>query len=164
MANEKQVVKNVKLPSSRHILVERLSQKYLFLMDNYLIIISEITTHDTLTFRYKDDLNFLISKQYSIIMDVDIRFSESAFKHSVTMPDLTEEEYDALGEYYTKNPPKIDPTKRGTGFFTRRTLKARTITVDNLAANYLITKVIADHKTPADIISEMVLERIAATM
>jgi hypothetical protein len=78
--------------------------------------------------------------------------------------DLTEEEYDALDEYYTKNPPKIDPAKRGTGFFTRRTLKARTITVDNLSAAYLTTKAIADHKTPAEIISEMVQERIAATV
>jgi hypothetical protein len=32
------------------------------------------------------------------------------------MADLTEEEYDALDEYYTKNPPKIDPAKNGTGF------------------------------------------------
>jgi hypothetical protein len=35
------------------------------------------------------------------------------------MPDLTDEEYDALDEYYTKNPPKVDPAKRG-GFFTRQ--------------------------------------------
>jgi hypothetical protein len=27
------------------------------------------------------------------------------------MPDMTEEEYDALDEYYTKNPPQIDPEK-----------------------------------------------------
>ena len=80
------------------------------------------------------------------------------------MADLTEEEYDALDEYYTKNPPQIDPSKRGTGFFTRRTLKARTITVDNLSAAYLTTKAIADHKTPSDIISEMVQERIAAVL
>ena len=80
------------------------------------------------------------------------------------MADLTEEEYDALDEYYTKNPPQIDPAKRGTGFFTRRTLKARTITVDNLSAAYLTTKAIADHKTPADIISELVQEKIAAEL
>ena len=80
----------------------------------------------------------------------------------VIMADLTEEEYNALDEYYTKNPPQIDPAKRGTGFFTRRTLKARTITVDNLSVAYLTTKAIADHKTPADIISEMVQERLAA--
>ena len=80
------------------------------------------------------------------------------------MEDLTEEEYDALDEYYTKNPPVMDPAKRGTGFFTRRTLAARTITVDNLSASYLTTKAIAANKTPAEIISEMVRERIAASL
>ena len=79
------------------------------------------------------------------------------------MADLTEEEYDALDEYYTKNPPKIDPSKKGTGFFTRRTADALTITVDNISAAYLTTKAIADHKTPADIIGEMVWERINAS-
>jgi len=79
------------------------------------------------------------------------------------MKDLTEEEYDALDEYYTKNPPQIDPSKKGTGFFTRHSTDARTITVDNLSATYLTTKAIADHKTPADIIGEMVRERIAAS-
>jgi hypothetical protein len=82
----------------------------------------------------------------------------------VIMADLTEEEYDALDEYYTKNPPQIDPLKKGTGFFTRRAAAARTITVDTLSAAYLTTKAIADHKTPADIIGEMVRERIAATV
>ena len=79
------------------------------------------------------------------------------------MKDLSEEEYDALDEYYTKNPPKIDPSKKGTGFFTQRTASARTITVDNLSAAYLTTKAIATHKTPAEITSEMVQERIAAS-
>jgi hypothetical protein len=32
---------------------------------------------------------------------------------------MTEEEADALDEYYTKNPPKVDPENRG-GFFTRQ--------------------------------------------
>ena len=59
------------------------------------------------------------------------------------MPDLTEEEYDALDEYYTKNPPKVDPAKNGTGFFTKRTAAARTITVDSLSADYLTTKAIS---------------------
>jgi len=78
------------------------------------------------------------------------------------MADLTEEEYDALDEYYTKNPPKIDPSKKGTGYFTRHKA-ALSITVDNLSAAYLMTKAIADHKTPAEIIGEMVRERIAAS-
>jgi hypothetical protein len=80
------------------------------------------------------------------------------------MPDLTEEEYDALDEKWTKNPPKPGPNS--TGFFAQRkaTLTARSITVDSFTADYLLTKAIADHKTPADIISEMVQERIAAAV
>ena len=78
------------------------------------------------------------------------------------MPDLTDEEYDALDEYYTKNPPNVDPSKKGTGFFTKRMVSARTITIDSLSADYLNIKAMADHKTPSEIISEMIRERIAA--
>ena len=83
------------------------------------------------------------------------------------MPDMTEEEYDALDEKWTKNPPKPGPN--GTGFFAQRkaalaSQSARSITVDSFTADYLITKAIADHKSPADIISEMVQERITATL
>jgi len=35
------------------------------------------------------------------------------------MAHMTEEEADVLDEYYTKNPPRIDPAKKG-GFFTCR--------------------------------------------
>ena len=80
------------------------------------------------------------------------------------MPDLTDEEYDALDEYYTKNPPKIDPSKNGTGFFTRHKSAARTITVDSLSADYLTIKAMATQKTPAEIVGEMVRERIAASV
>ena len=76
------------------------------------------------------------------------------------MPDLTEEEYDALDEYWTKNTPKVGPN--GTGFISRR--EARLFGLDDLSTDYLLTKAIADHKTPAEIISEMVHERIAASM
>ena len=83
------------------------------------------------------------------------------------MPDLTEEEYDALDEKWTKNPPK--PGSNGTGFFARRKAElaaqsARSITVDSFTADYLLTRAIAAHKTPADIIGDMVQEQIAATM
>jgi len=83
------------------------------------------------------------------------------------MPDLTEEEYDDLDEKWTKNPPKPGPN--GTGFFAQRKAAlaaqaARSITVDSFTADYLLTKAIADHKTPAEIIGEMVQERISASM
>ncbi|GBU28684.1 hypothetical protein R84B8_02244 [Treponema sp. R8-4-B8] len=76
------------------------------------------------------------------------------------MPDLTEEEYEALDEYWTKNTPKVGPN--GTGFVSRR--EARLFGLDELSADYLLTKAIADHKTPAQIISEMVRERLAAAV
>jgi hypothetical protein len=41
---------------------------------------------------------------------------------------------------------------------------AHTITIDNFTANYLLTKALADHKTPAEIISEMVQQQIATSM
>ena len=37
------------------------------------------------------------------------------------------------------------------------------ITVDSETANYLTAKAFADHKTPSQIVSEMVRERIAAS-
>jgi hypothetical protein len=80
------------------------------------------------------------------------------------MADLTEEEYDALDEYYTKNPPKVDPAKKGTGVFTRRKAAARSITVDALSANWLTTRAIAVHKTPAEIISDLIQKEIAAAL
>ena len=80
------------------------------------------------------------------------------------MADLTEEEYDALDEYYTQNPPKVDPSKKGTGFFTKRTDAARTITIDSLSADYLMIKAMATHKTPAEIISDLIKREIAAAM
>jgi hypothetical protein len=80
------------------------------------------------------------------------------------MAEMTEDEADALDEYYTRNPPKVDPAKKGTGFFTRRKAAGRTITVDDLSADYLTTKAIATHKTPAEIIGEMVREKIAASI
>jgi hypothetical protein len=74
---------------------------------------------------------------------------------------MTDEEADRLDEYYTKNPPKPGPN--GTGYFTQCKKAARSITIDNLSADWLTTKAIADHKTPADIIGEMVRERIAVS-
>ena len=83
------------------------------------------------------------------------------------MHDLTEEEYDALDEKWTKNPPKPGPN--GTGFFMQRKAVleaqyARSITVDSFTADYLLTKAIASHKTPADIISDMVQNQITAAL
>jgi hypothetical protein len=77
------------------------------------------------------------------------------------MKDLTDEEYDALDEKWTKTTPKVGPN--GSGFFSRHKA-ARTVTIDDLSADYLMIKAMDTHKTPAEIISEMVQERIAASL
>ena len=79
------------------------------------------------------------------------------------MPELTEEEYDALDDYYTKNPPKVNPSKNGTGFFSKKKA-AYSITIDPFSANFLFAKAMATHRTPADIINDLVQREIAATM
>jgi hypothetical protein len=76
------------------------------------------------------------------------------------MKDLTDEEYDRLDEKWTKTTPKVGPN--GSGYFSQHKV-AHSITIDELSADYLLTKTIADHKTPAEIIKEMVWERIAAS-
>ncbi|MDR2028672.1 MAG: hypothetical protein LBP93_03945 [Treponema sp.] len=73
------------------------------------------------------------------------------------MPELTEEEADALDEYYTTHIPKTGPN--GTGFISRR--NARFLGLDNLTMDYIWTKAEADHKSPAQIIGDLVREKIA---
>jgi hypothetical protein len=67
---------------------------------------------------------------------VTLFFLFFAFFHaifSITMPDLTDEEYDTLDEYYTKNPPKLSGNGK-SGFFAKRAEKGSTlIFVDDLS-------------------------------
>jgi len=79
------------------------------------------------------------------------------------MPELTEEEYDALDEYYTKNPPAVNPSKNGTGFFSKR-IAAHSVTIDSFSANYLFSKAMSAHKTPAEIINDMIQREITAAI
>jgi len=72
--------------------------------------------------------------------------------------DLTDEEYDALDEELTRTVPKLGPN--GTGWLAQREL--RLMGLSNTSVNYLFTKATADHKTPAQIIDELVQERVAA--
>jgi len=78
------------------------------------------------------------------------------------MARMTDEEADYWDEYYTKNPPTPGPN--GTGFFSRQRKAARSVTIDDLSADWLMTKAIASHKTPAEIINEMIQKEIAATL
>jgi hypothetical protein len=76
----------------------------------------------------------------------------------INYKDLTEEEYDTLDEELTRTVPKLGPN--GTGWLEQREL--RLMGLSNMTVNYLFTKAAADHKTPAQIINEMVQERVSA--
>jgi hypothetical protein len=74
--------------------------------------------------------------------------------------DMTDEEYDALDELLTKSTPKVGPNR-----LCPPSAKAiRMIALDSLSEDYLFTKALADHKTPTEIIGELIREKINATV
>ena len=75
------------------------------------------------------------------------------------MPDMTNEEYDALDEYYTKNPPKLSGNGK-SGFFAKHC--GNVIFIDNLSAKWLRVKAEADNTTVEEIISKLVYKEITA--
>ena len=75
------------------------------------------------------------------------------------MPDLTEEEYNALDDLWTKNPPKITGDGK-SGFFMKH--KNEIVILDNVSATWLRLKSEIDHKSTSEIIGELVREKIAA--
>jgi hypothetical protein len=70
------------------------------------------------------------------------------------MESMTEEEAFALDEYYTKNPPKVDPSKAR--------IRIPMVRIDTVTAEYLVQKAKASHKKPEEILGSLVREKIAA--
>jgi len=68
------------------------------------------------------------------------------------MPRMTEEEAEALDDFVTNNPPRVDPSK------ARHAI--RMVALDDFAAEYVLSRSIATHKTPTEIISDLVREKI----
>ena len=75
------------------------------------------------------------------------------------MKDLTEKEYDELDEFITKTTPKLKAN--GTGFISRRDV--RLMGLNELSVDYLLTKAEATKKTPAQIIDDLVREKLVAS-
>jgi len=65
---------------------------------------------------------------------------------------MTDEEAFALDEYYTKNPPKVDPSKAR--------IRIPLIRVDNVSAEYLAKEAKATHRKPEEIISSLIMEKL----
>jgi hypothetical protein len=70
------------------------------------------------------------------------------------MEAMTEEEAFALDEYYTNNPPKVDPSKAR--------IRVPMVRIDNITAEYLREKARVSNEKPEEILSSLVREKIAA--
>ncbi|MCL2215369.1 MAG: hypothetical protein FWC06_09250 [Treponema sp.] len=121
--------------------------------------LKDVSLHAILNWRYDDIVEGDPGKHLLIGFDSNANLLEIG---GVTMPDLTDEEYDALDEYYTKNPPKLSGNGK-SGFFAKHAEKGNTlIFVDDLSANWLRIKAEAANTTPQAIIRELVGKEIAA--
>jgi len=72
---------------------------------------------------------------------------------------MTEQEARELDKLLTETDPELG--ENGTGFLSRRA--ARDMGLDELSINYLMTKAQATHKTPAQIIGDMVRAQLKAS-
>ncbi|MDR2490820.1 MAG: hypothetical protein LBD20_05405 [Spirochaetaceae bacterium] len=80
------------------------------------------------------------------------------------MARCPEDEGFAIDKNGTDTTPKIGPN--GSGFIAKRKAAQQTahmIAIDGSSYEYLFAKAIAVHKTPAEVISDMVQEQITAT-
>jgi hypothetical protein len=76
----------------------------------------------------------------------------------MTYTDLTDEEYDALDEELSHTIPKFGLP--GSDWLFQRELGQ--LGLAKRSTDYLLTRAAATHKSPAQIIDEMVLEKMAA--
>jgi hypothetical protein len=74
------------------------------------------------------------------------------------MARMTDEEADALDELLTRTTPKLGPN--GTGFFSSKGYQM--IALDEDTARILNAKSIATHRSPAEIVAELVHEQLAS--
>ncbi|MDR0494563.1 MAG: hypothetical protein LBG95_02900 [Treponema sp.] len=74
------------------------------------------------------------------------------------MAYMTEEEADTLDEELTRTTPKVDFSKPDIFIRQRELLNV----LNPTAADYILTRALSTHQTPAQVIGEMVQERIAA--
>jgi len=74
------------------------------------------------------------------------------------MADMTDEEYDALDERWTKTTPNVNFARPGV--FARQ--RALLEVLDKVAASYIMNRAEATNQTPAQVISKIVRQEIAA--
>ena len=73
------------------------------------------------------------------------------------MARMTEEEAEALDDFVTNNEITLGPN--GSGWLSQREM--RLLGLANTTVNYLLARAMADHKSPAQIIDELVYKDMA---
>ncbi|GHV82236.1 hypothetical protein AGMMS49991_07940 [Spirochaetia bacterium] len=76
------------------------------------------------------------------------------------MAEMTDEEYDALDELWTRTTPKL-ATGPQRGFFTER--RERMLILDEKTIRYIKAKAGALHQTPAELVADFVRRDLAAS-
>jgi len=77
------------------------------------------------------------------------------------MPRMTEEEAQSLADEFAKNPPKVTGDGK-SGFFMKN--KGNIIILDDVSATWLRVRSEFVHKSPSDLVSEMIREKMAVAM
>jgi len=77
------------------------------------------------------------------------------------MARMTDEEANALDEQVTENPPKVSGNGKN-GFFMKH--KGNIVIIDDISATWLRVTSEAKHKTPSELISEMIQEKMTIAM
>jgi hypothetical protein len=72
------------------------------------------------------------------------------------MADMTDDEYDALDELWTKTTPKVNFSRPGVSARERILLEC----LDDISAQYVQNRAEADHKTAVEIIGELVRKEL----
>ena len=84
---------------------------------------------------------------------------EKRIAHETTFHDMTDDEYDALDELWTKTTPKVNFSRPGV--FARERILLECL--DDISAQYVQHRAEANHKTAAQIINDLVREKIAVS-
>ena len=77
------------------------------------------------------------------------------------MPRMTDEEVQALAEEVAINPPKVTGNGKN-GFFMKQ--KGNIIILDDVSATWLRVTAESTQKTPSDLVSEMIREKMAVSL
>jgi hypothetical protein len=77
----------------------------------------------------------------------------------MTYTDMTDEEYDALDEELTRTVPRFGPP--GSDWLEQREMRQLGLT--KTSTDYLLVKAAATHRSPGEIINELIRGEIART-